>query len=200
MRLINISFSLCLILISGFTLNAQDAATANDRQGVVLFVESMPANQYRHSGTIECAMFSPDEADPLIDHILKRAKDEYEEFDALIFRSGKGLCKADVVNFYKDPKAKRRRGRAGEEPEVDEKYKKARAVPRNGTLVFVYSSPTSEYDLLGKVETPVTFRSKNVEDLISEVVRTSKEAYPDLDAVVIVDGSGLRKANAIKFK
>lgn len=190
-------------LISLFTqpiFGQNEMATANDKDGVVLFVESMPANQYRHKGTISCATFSPDEEEPLLDHMIKQARKEHPAFDALIFRPGSGLCKADVVEFYKDPKASKKRGRAAEGPQVDPKNKEAKAVAKNGTMIFMQSSPTSEYQLLGKVETPVTFRSKNIEELQAELVRISKERYKDLDAIVVVAGSGIRKANVIKFK
>ena len=194
--------ALGLLVVMATSVNAQKMATANDRDGVVLFVECVPAIQYRHQGTVSCATFSPDEIDPLIDHMIKQTRKDHEEFDALIFRSGSGLCKADAIQFYKDPKASKRRGRANEEPEVDPKYKQAKAGQKKGagTMVFLQSSPVDEYQLLGKVESPVTFRSKDIEDLINELVRVSKAAYPDMDAIVVVDGSNIRKANVIKFK
>jgi hypothetical protein len=176
-----------------------DLATANDKDGVVLFVESMPANPYRHKGTVSCATFSPDEEEPLIEHMIKQTRKEHEEFDGLIFRSGTGLCKADIIQYYPDPDAKRRRGR-GDDEEVNPKHKEAKAVPTSGTMVFMQSSPTAEYQLLGKIETPVTFRSKDVEELKAELIRISKERYKDLDAIVVVAGSNIRKANVIKFK
>lgn len=192
------TLAVAVLSLSLFAQN--DLAKANSKDGIVLFVESMPANQYRHKGTVSCATFSPDEEEPLIEHMIKQTRKENDEFDALIFRSGKGLCKADVIQFYADPNEKRKRGRSNEEEEVDPKHTEAKAVPKNGTMVFVQSSPTSEYQLLGKVETPVTFRSKDIEELMAELIRISKERYKDLDAIVVVAGSNIRKANVIKFK
>lgn len=192
------TLAVAVLSLSLFAQN--DLAKANNKDGIVLFVESMPANQYRHKGTVSCATFSPDEEEPLIEHMIKQTRKENDEFDALIFRSGKGLCKADVIQFYADPNEKRKRGRSNEEEEVDPKHTEAKAVPKNGTMVFVQSSPTSEYQLLGKVETPVTFRSKDIEELMAELIRISKERYKDLDAIVVVAGSNIRKANVIKFK
>lgn len=180
---------------------AQHEGIASDRDGVVFYIESMPANQYRHLGTVECSAFSPDAIDPLLDHVIKNARKDHEAFDALLFRPGKGLCKADVIQFYRDPKEKRKRGGSrNQTPEVKAEYKQSKAQPRKGTVVYIKNNPTTPYDLLGKVETPVTFRSKNIENLIDEIVRISKETYPNLDAVVIMEGTGLRKASVIKYK
>lgn len=199
MRLLKVFLVLVLSSASAFQLAAQVKGVANDRGGVVLFIESMPANQYRHLGTVECSTFSPDDIDPLIDHVLKQARKNYEEFDALIFRPGMGLCKADAVQFYRDPKAKKKRGSSRGEPEVDAAFKLSKAVERNGVLVFLQNNPSEEYTLLGRVETPVTFRSKNIEELVSEISKISKSTYPDMDAIVIMEGSNLRKASVIKF-
>ncbi len=199
MRLLKVFLVLVLSSTSAFQLAAQVEGVANDREGVVLFIESMPANQYRHLGTVECSTFSPDDIDPLIDHVLKQARKNYDEFDALIFRPGMGLCKADAVQFYRDPKAKKPRGSSRGEPEVDAAFKLSKAVERNGVLVFLQNNPSEEYTLLGRVETPVTFRSKNIEELVSEISKISKSTYPDMDAIVIMEGSNLRKASVIKF-
>lgn len=199
MRLLKVFLVLVLSSASAFQLAAQVEGVANDREGVVLFIESMPASQYRHLGTVECSTFSPDDIDPLIDHVLKQARKNYEEFDALIFRPGMGLCKADAIKFYRDPKEKKRRGSSRGEPEVDAAFKLSKAVERNGMLVFLQNNPSEEYTLLGRVETPVTFRSKNIEELVTEISKISKSTYPDMDAIVIMEGSNLRKASVIKF-
>jgi len=195
-----------ILMLGGFLMmttlvNAQHEGVASDRDGVVFYIESMPVTQYRHLGTVECSMFSPDAIDPLLDHVIKNARKDNEEFDALIFRSGKGLCKADVIQFYRDPKEKRRRGgRGNEEPVVKAEYKLSKAQPRKGAVVYIKNNPSSPYTLLGKVETPVTFRSNDIEELVDEMVKIAKRAYPDLDAVVIMEGTELRKASAIKYK
>lgn len=191
---------LMAIALSTSLAQAQNEGVASDRDGVVFFIESMPVNQYRHLGTVECSTFSPDAIDPLLDHVIKNARKKNEEFDALIFRSGKGLCKADVIQFYRDPKEKRKRGRSTDEPTVKAEYKLSKAQPRKGTVVFIKNNPSNPYTLLGKVETPVTFRSNDFEELVDEVVRIAKKTYPDLDAVVIMEGTDLRKASAIKYK
>ena len=188
------------IIIFSLKVSAQVEGIANDRDGVVFFIEAMPASSYRHLGTVECSSFSPDDIDPLLDHVLKQARKNYEEFDALIFRPGKGMCKADAIQFYRDPKAKRRRGSSRGEPQIDEAFKLSKAVERNGMMIFLQNNPSKEYTLLGRVETPVTFRSKDIEELIMEIGKVSKSTYPDMDAIVIMEGSSLRKASVIKFK
>ncbi len=200
MRLFRSALVIVFSVVFTSQLLAQVEGVANDRDGVVFFIESMPASPYRHLGTVECSAFSPDDIDPLLDHVVKQARKNYEEFDALIFRPGKGLCKADAVQFYRDPKAKRRRGRGNDEPQVDEAFKLSKAVERNGMLVFLQNNPSNEYTLLGRVETPVTFRSKDIEELVDEISKISKDTYPDMDAIVIMEGSELRKASVIKFK
>jgi len=180
----------------------QRPGTANDREGLVMFVESIPATQYRHLGTVECATFSPSKFDLLLDHMIKQTKKAYPdiEYDALIFRPGKGLCKADVIQYYRDPKAKKKKPKKGEEEAINPEYKKSLAYEKDGISLFIENSPSGEYNLLGKVEIPATFTSDNVEELIQEMMRVAAETYPDHNGIVFVSGTDLRKANVIKFQ
>lgn len=73
-------------------------------------------------------------------------------------------------------------------------------VGRNGLNLFIENNPSTEYTLLGKVELPTNFRSSEYEELIKEMVRVSRKAYPDLNGIVFVSGTELRKANVIKLK
>ena len=68
------------IIIFSLKVSAQVEGIANDRDGVVFFIEAMPASSYRHLGTVECSSFSPDDIDPLLDHVLKQARKNYESF------------------------------------------------------------------------------------------------------------------------
>lgn len=173
--------------------------TANDRDGLVIFVESTPATQYRHLGTVECATLSPSKFDLIIDHVIKQARKSHTEFDALIFRPGSGLCKADIVQYYRDPKAKKKKPKKGEEKVINPEYKKSLANNKNDINLFIENSPTAEYLLLGKVEIPVTFKSENIEALIQEMMRVAKESYPDHNGIVFISGTNLSKANVIKL-
>lgn len=192
---------LMLAMCAPFFVSAQkNKGKVNDRNGILVFVESKPEIQYRHLGTVECAVFSPDDIDPLIDHMIKQAKKEHEEFDALIFRAGKNLCKADVIQYYRDPKERRKRGRRGEEEPIDPEHQKSVANDRDGKIIFIENSPTSEYKLLGKIEVSPLFKGKKTEEFIKEMLKVANETYDDFDAIVFVDGSSLKKANVIKFK
>lgn len=174
--------------------------TANDRQGIVIFVECNPSTQYRHLGVVECSTFAPDKFDLMIEHMFKQARKKHEEFDAMIFRPGTGLCKADVIQYYRDPKQKKKRSRKGEEEALNPEYKKSDTPQKDEVYLFVENSPTVEYQLLGKVEVPATFRSSNFEEIMKEMQRVAKAAYPNLDGIVFVSGTELRKANVIKLK
>lgn len=186
-------------LSSGLAQTAN--GTANDRDGVVTYIECSPANQYRHLGVVQCSSFAPDKLDLMIEHMFKQARKKHEEFDAMIFRPGTGLCKADVIQFYRDPKVKRKKPKKGEEaPEINPEYKMSTTPIKDEMYLFVENSPTVEYQLLGKVEVPATFRSSDFEKIIEEMQRVAKEAYPDLDGIVFVSGSELRKANVIKLQ
>jgi len=145
---------------------------------------------------------SPDKFDLMMDHMIKRVAKEMldVEYDALIFRPGTAFCKADVIQFYKDPKAKRKKPKKGEEISVDPTYQMSETVGRNGLNLFIENNPSTEYTLLGKVELPTNFRSSEYEELIKEMVRVSRKAYPDLNGIVFVSGTELRKANVIKLK
>lgn len=196
--------TLSLILISVSPVFAQKVAgTANALHGKVVFIEANPANQYRHLGTITCSPLAPDAFDEMMEHmIVKRMAKEYEdvEFDALIFRPGSGFCKADVIQFFNDPDAKRKRGRRGADETINPKHQESETALRHGVNLFIENNPTVEFSLLGKVEIPQNFRTSNYEELIKEMVRVSKEAYPDCNGIVFTSGTNLRKANVIKLK
>ena len=83
---------------------------------------------------------------------------------------------------------------------VNPEYKMSKIKLRKGKMLFIQNNPTDPYTLLGKVEIPTKFKSNNIELLMDEIVRVSEEAYPNLDAIVVVGGSNIRKANVIKFK
>lgn len=196
-------FTASLLLLATSLFAQIDAGTAYDVNGKVVFAESAPANPYRHIGTVNCAAFSPDKPDELVVHMLERAQkladQEEKEYDAIILRQGSGFCKADVIMYYKDPKAKRSRGR-GEEEQVNPEYKKSRANKREGIYVFLKNSPSSEINLLGKVELPATFQSSEIEEYISEMIKVAKSKYPNLEGIVFIEDSNLTKANVITFK
>jgi len=134
--------------------------------------------------------------------MIKRVAKEFPdvEYDALIFRPGTGFCKADIIQFYRDPKAKKRKPKRGEEISIYPSFQLSESVGRGGVNIFIENNPTAEYILLGKVEVPQNFRNSDYEEIIKEMTRVAKEAYPDLDGVVITSGTGLRKANVIKLK
>lgn len=186
------------------TLSAQKIpGTANVIEGKIVFIEANPAIQYRHVGTVECSAFSPDKFELMMKHMLvKRMAKEYPDvaFDALIFRPGSAFCKADVIQFYVDPKAKKKKNKKGEEIEVDPEFRKSETVGRNGINLFIENNPTVEYTLLGKVEIPTNFQSVDYEAIIKEMVRVATAAYPDLNGIVFTTGTDLRKANVIKLK
>ncbi len=186
------------------TLSAQKIpGTANVIEGKVVFIEANPAIQYRHIGTVECSAFSPDKFDLMMKHMLvkRMAKEHAEvEFDALIFRPGSAFCKADVIQFYRDPKAKKKKNKKGEEVEVDPEFRKSESVGRGGINLFIENNPTAEYTLLGKVEIPTNFQSVDYEAVIKEMTRVATAAYPDLNGIVFTTGTDLRKANVIKLK
>lgn len=192
-----------LFVLLGNTLFAQhEAGIAYDKDQKVIFIESFPATQYRHMGTVTCSAFSPDGVDKLIEHMMKQATKQLEgvEYDAMIFRQGSGLCKADIVQYYRDPKAKKSRSRKGEENEVPAEYKLSKANARGEVLLFVKNSPTAPNTLLGKIELPVTFKSSDVEEYIDEMMKVAKITYPKFDAIVFIEGTNLMKANVINFK
>jgi 5'-3' exonuclease len=176
--------------------------TANVIEGKVVYIESNPATQYRHLGTVTCGLMFPDKFDLMMEHMIKRVAKEFPdvEYDALIFRPGTGFCKADIIQFYRDPKAKKRKPKRGEEISIDPSFQLSESVGRGGVNIFIENNPTAEYILLGKVEVPQNFRNSDYEEIIKEMTRVAKEAYPDLDGVVITSGTGLRKANVIKLK
>lgn len=189
------------VLFSIQLLAQNHPGTAHDRDGVVIFIESIPATQYRHLGTVECATVSPSKFDLMIDHMIKQARKKYTEpFDAMIFRPGTGLCKADLIQYYRDPKEKKKKPRKGEAPEINPDYKKSLANEQEGINLFIENSPTAEHSTLGKIEMPATFRSDNIEERIKEMMRVAAEAYPDHNGVVFISGTNLSKANVIKIE
>lgn len=176
--------------------------TANVINGKVVFIEANPSTQYRHAGTVKCGLMFPDVFEKMMEHMMKQVEKQYPdvEYDALIFRPGTGFCKADIIQYYKDPKAKKRKPKKGEEISIDPTYQKSQTAGRGGINLFIENNPTAEQQLLGKVEVPQNFRSREYEDLIKEMTRVAKAAYPDANGIVFTSGTGLRKANVIKLK
>lgn len=195
-----------LLLVSALVFNALFSVaqsipgTASDRNGVLMFIECRPAIQYRHLGQVQCAALAPDKFDLVIDHmIVKQARKTYPEFDALIFRPGSGVCKADVIQFYRDPKAKKKKPKKGEPVSINPEWQKSMNDGKNGIYLFVENNPTVEFTLLGKLELPTTFRSTDIEARMAEMMRIAKSTYPDHNGIVFTSGSDLRKANIIRF-
>lgn len=191
-----------LLLFSAKTFAQNELGTAYDYKGKAIFIESFPANQYRHIGTVKCSSFSPDGVDKLIDHMMKQTEKQFPgiEYDAMIFRQGSGLCQADIIQYYRDPKAKKTKPKKGEENAINPMYKESKANSREDLLIFLKNSPTAPNTLLGKVELPATFKSADVEEYIAEMIKIAKAAYPKFDAIVFIEGTNLMKANVIVFK
>ena len=198
------SFNVLVLLMAGLGIYAQKVpGTANAIEGKVVFIECNPSKPYRHLGTITCTMLAPDNFNDIMTHmIVKRMQKEYpdEKFDALIFRPGTGFCKADVIRFFSDPNAKRKKSRRGQDETINPEHQLSESVMRHGVNIFIENNPTAPYTLLGKVEIPQNFRTSEYEKLIKEMVRVAKEAYPDLNGIVVTSGTELRKANVIKLK
>tara|TARA_B110000037_G_scaffold59801_1_gene73242 strand:+ start:124 stop:732 length:609 start_codon:yes stop_codon:yes gene_type:complete len=176
--------------------------TANVINGKVVFIEANPNPQFRHIGTVKCGLMFPDVFEKMMEHMMKQVEKQHTdvEYDALIFRPGTGFCKADIIQFYKDPKAKKRKPKKGEEISIDPSYQMSQTAGRGGFNLFIENNPSTEYQLLGKVEVPQNFRSREYEDIIKEMTRVAKDAYPDANGVVFTSGTDMRKANVIKLK
>ena len=187
-------------MISGLGVAQKVAGKALAHQGKIVFIEANPKMQYRHIGTIVCSAFAPDKFDLMIEHMIKRIEKEYPdvEYDAIIFRPGTSLCKADVIRFYPDPDAKKKRGRGDDE--VNPNYQQSETVGRNGIHLFVENEPSVATEVLGKVELPNNFESRAFDEIIQEMVRVAKETYPDLEGIVFLPGTGLENATVIKIK
>jgi hypothetical protein len=191
---------LTALSISGWTQKV--TGTANIINGKVVFIEANPITQYRHVGTVKCGLMFPDVFEKMMEHMMKQVEKQYPdvEYDALIFRPGTGFCKADIIQYYKDPKAKERKPKKGEEISIDPSYQLSESAGRGGMNLFIENNPTAEHQLLGKVEVPQNFRSREYGDLIKEMTRVAKDAYPDANGIVFTSGTEMRKANVIKVK
>lgn len=195
---------LCVSVSYGFAQKV--AGLANVIHGKVVFIEANPAEQYRHQGTIECSIAAPDNFERMMYHMIEKKafkesaeSEEHEEieFDALIFRPGTGFCKADLIQFYSEDGRKRTK-RDGEE--VDERFRKSETVLHNGVNLFVENTPTAEFTLLGKLEMPQNFETEKYEELLSQMIITAREAYPEMNGIVFKPGSQFRKADIIKIE
>lgn len=192
-------FTLSTIALTCFLSTGAFAQTykalANVKENIILFAESTPEKPYRHLGSVTCARVSPEREDQLLDHMIKQAQKEYEEFDALMFRSGSGLCKADVIQYYAE--GKKRRGRGDEQ--IDTTKLVAKPMQRGGRYIFVQNTPMDSVFVMGLVEAPVTQKSGNVEILIKDVLKVANEKYSEYDALVFVPGSNMRTAKVVQL-
>lgn len=196
----SITLLLGILMISSLGMAQKVAGVANAFNGKIVFIEANPKMQYRHIGTIVCSPFAPDKFELMIDHMLKRIEKEYPEveYDAIIFRPGASLCKADVIRFFPDPDGKKKRGRGDDE--VNPTFQQSETIGRNNLNLFVENTPTAATEVLGKIELPNNFESRAFDDIIREMVRVARETYPDLEGIIFVPGSGLRNAIVIKVK
>ncbi|GAB5538953.1 MAG: hypothetical protein Salg2KO_10560 [Salibacteraceae bacterium] len=189
------------LIAVGFSLStwAQKApGTVNTLGGKAIFIESNPKTQFRHIGTIECAIISPDKFDLMMDHmVLKRVEKVYPEieYDAVVFRPNTAFRKADIIKFYPDPEAGRRR----DDDEINPDYLRSETIGRNGLNLFIENEPTGDYQVLGKIELPQNFTSTDFQKIMSEMIRVSRLNYPNLNGIVFTPGTGLSKAVVIKI-
>ena len=163
-----------------------------------VFIEANPSTPYRHIGSVECAIVAPDKFDLMMKHMItKRVPDEYPEveFDAIIFRPNTGFRKADVVKFYTPEDAPK----LDKEVLINPDFLKSETIARNGINLFIENAPTCEHTVLGKIELPQNFTSIEYQKILSEMIKTCKNYYPNMNGIVFVPGSGLTKATVIKI-
>ena len=79
----------------------------------------------------------------------------------------------------------------------------AKADQMQGLYVFVNSTPTSEYQYLGTVETAgrATVKELQYSEVRDKLIKIAKEEYPNADGLIFHFQTGARdKVDAIKFK
>ena len=97
---------ICFIAVLGLTsavskfVTTKGTATVNQVQGMYIYIQSKPAQEYDYLGNVSSAgVVKSYKEDDMIEHMIKRAKDKYSTADALIFISGENLCKVDAIKL-----------------------------------------------------------------------------------------------------
>jgi hypothetical protein len=98
------SIAVLLIIATAATNEAQKSfATVNQSNGLFMFTDSKPNNDYTFLGQVDSKKFRP-RVNPqyqlVRDYLLKEAKKKYPEADGIIFHFSAGdTDKADVIKF-----------------------------------------------------------------------------------------------------
>lgn len=100
-----ILFSILIITAVGFSVKTDNsdkaAATVNQAQGLYLFTDSKPANQYDFLGTVKYNnVLSNPQYNNVRDQLIKRIKKEWPAADGVIFHfNSGGADHADAIKF-----------------------------------------------------------------------------------------------------
>ena len=189
-----------LMLLGATQAFAQNnLAEAYDVDGWVVYVKSTPKNPHRNLGDIKAkAFFTTLKEDFLIAKMVKTAKKEYPEGEALIFTGN--LAYAEVITFNMSKK-RASRPKRGEAVEIDPAKKLAEVEEFEGKLVFIKNKPKAPFEELSQIELEDKNENNKVNYLIKETLKKATAKHGNnFDAIVFINGSNMFKAKVIKFK
>ena len=93
---------IALLTLAGFMVvdltSDKSLANVNQVQGVYLFVQCKPVNEYTFQGNIKSGLTMSGKPDELFNNVVKQAKKKFPDCDAIIFTDAT-LEKADCIKF-----------------------------------------------------------------------------------------------------
>jgi len=90
---------LAFLLLSFIYSSDKSAATAEQREGIYIFMLSKPAAEYQHLGSIEKkGIVMSGKPEEMLNTMLRKAKKDYPQCDGIIF-TNVDMYKADCVKF-----------------------------------------------------------------------------------------------------
>lgn len=79
-------------------LAQKESASVEQIQGVYVFIHSKPNRPYEYVGSYQPTVVPSGSAKPIINHMIKKGKENFPQADGIIFTSDK-LDKADLIKF-----------------------------------------------------------------------------------------------------
>lgn len=103
MKVVNLLLGLLLlVLLASNTLDKKNAlAEVNKKQGVYMFTDCEPVQEYEHLGTVGNGVYlGSSQYEGIRDNLLRRALKKYPNADGIIFHlQDGGADRADAIKF-----------------------------------------------------------------------------------------------------
>jgi hypothetical protein len=100
--LLGFGFALCALVIYSFKIeqdsNPNSLAEVEQIRGLYVFIHAKPKGEYQYLGSYAPAVVWTANAEPLINHMIKKGKEMYPQANAIIFTDD-DLDRVDLIQL-----------------------------------------------------------------------------------------------------